>query len=91
MFSKSTEIAPGHQGLIDLVNVTISPQQFKSVVRVLTDTLEAYEVNFGRLNIANEVIEPQLNKDELTKFIAETNIRNLEARKKAKANLNREK
>ncbi|MCX7329162.1 MAG: hypothetical protein NTW00_13870, partial [Hyphomicrobiales bacterium] len=67
----------------------MSPQQFKSLVRVLTDTLAAYEDNFGRLTIADSDIEPKLNKDDLSKFIAETRVKNLEARKKARLSLSR--
>ena len=88
-FSKNTEIAPGQQGLIDLANVTISPQQLKSVVRVLTDTLAAYENNFGRLSIDDSYIEPQLSKEELSELISESRAKNIEARKKAKASLKR--
>jgi hypothetical protein len=88
-FSKSTEIAPGQLGLIDLFNVTISPQQFKSAVRVLTDTLAAYEENFGRLSIDDVDIEPQHSKEELSKLISESRSKNIEARKKAKASLKR--
>ena len=88
-FSKNTEITPGQPGLVDQANVTMSPQQFKSLVRVLTDTLAAYEDNFGRLTIADSDIEPQLNKDDLSKFIAETRVKNLEARKKARLSLSR--
>jgi hypothetical protein len=77
------------QGLVDLCNVTISPQQFKSLVRILSDTLEAYEENFGKLTISDADIEPQLSKDELSKLIAEGRQKNIEARRKAKSSIHK--
>jgi Protein of unknown function (DUF3467) len=86
-FSKITEIFPTVQGVIDLCNVTISPQQFKSLVRVLSETLEAYEENFGKLTISDDDIEPQLNKDDLSNLIAEGRKKNIAARQKAKSSI----
>lgn len=88
-FSKLAEITPAQQGFLDQVNITVSPQQLKSILRVLTNTLEAYEEHFGRLYIPDEEIEPQFSKEDLSKLISESRKKSKEVKNRARAHLKR--
>ena len=81
-FQKVTEIVPGQQGVVDLVNISISPQQFKAMSKLITNTIEAYEENYGRLTIPEQEIEPKLSKNELSKLISESLTKSRETGKK---------
>ena len=83
-FQKVTEIVPGQQGVVDLVNISISPQQFKAMSKLITNTIEAYEENYGRLTIPDQEIEPKLSKNELSKLISESLTKSRETGKKIK-------
>src|SRR5271168_589498 len=69
LFQKNTEISPGQYGPIDMIAVTFSPQHFKSVVRSLIETLAAYELSFGELNIPDEDTKPLKDRTELAALV----------------------
>ncbi len=70
-FQKTMEIVPGQGGIVDLVSVSLSPQNFKGLVRVVTETLEAYERVFGALQIPDEDTAPMKNAAEVEAMLLE--------------------
>src|ERR1039458_5194095 len=66
IFQKGSEIAPGHSALMDQVCVIFSHQQFKALVRSLTETLIGYEAAFGELTIPDTDIAPNRSAAEIT-------------------------
>jgi len=53
-FQKVGEAIPGQHSVYDLVSITMSPQQFKGLLRVAGETLAAYENVFGALTISDK-------------------------------------
>jgi hypothetical protein len=69
IFQKGTEITPSVVGLLDLVNVTMSPQQYKAFVRASNETLAAYEKVFGKLTLPDQDTQPVRNADQISATI----------------------
>lgn len=69
IFQKATEISPNVIGLLDLVNVAMSPQQYKAFVRASNETLEAYEKVFGKLTLPDQDSQPVRNADQISATI----------------------
>jgi len=80
IFQKMSEVSPGQPGLVDQVGVTLSPQQFKALVRSLSETLKAFEESFGGLTIPESDTRPTKTADEISKSIAEARKRAEETR-----------
>lgn len=69
IFQRIGEFAPGQQGLVDLISVSMSPQQFKGFARVVTETLEAYERVFGTLQVPDQDTAPMRDASALEGII----------------------
>ena len=57
-FQRNGEIAPGIPGSVDLVGVSMSPQNLKALIRVLSETFSAYEKVFGQVAIPDQDTRP---------------------------------
>jgi hypothetical protein len=68
-FQKGMEIAPGQGALVDQVVVTVSPQHFKALVKSLVETLDAYEMLYGKLAIPDSETTPLKTAAEITTLI----------------------
>jgi len=64
-FQHVSELAPGQQGIVDLVSIILSPQNFKGFIRAATEVLKAYEASFGQLTITDEDTKPLKSAAEL--------------------------
>ena len=58
MFSRIVEIAPGQTAVSDQCEITLSPQQCLSMIKILTGTMDAYQQVFGKLNPPKSAITP---------------------------------
>jgi hypothetical protein len=69
IFQKASEVVPGQIGIMDQVAVTFSPQNFKALVKSVSETLQAYEASFGALTIPDEDTAPTRNAAEIAMMI----------------------
>ena len=66
-----SEAVPGQPAIVDQVAVAFSPQQFKSLVRAMTETLKAFENSFGELTIPDADTRPMKSAEEISKNITD--------------------
>jgi hypothetical protein len=71
IFQKVSELMPGTMAVTDQVSVTFSPQQFKALVKALSETLMGYEAAFGELKIPEQDIAPNRDAKAITAQIEE--------------------
>jgi hypothetical protein len=69
VFQRMSEILPNQQGIVDQVSVSFSPQQFKALVRSLTETLTGYEEVFGALSIPDSATAPSRTASQIVELI----------------------
>jgi len=69
VFQKLSEIAPGQPAVVDQVAISFSPQQFKALVRSLTETIDGYEAAFGKLAIPDADTAPQRTSSEIAALV----------------------
>jgi hypothetical protein len=71
VFGQMIESAPETVVIEDQFSVTVSPQQMKAIVRVMAETLDAYEKMFGALAIPEDLTKPKFSAgDIIEKFNA---------------------
>lgn len=71
VFGQVGENPPGTFVIEDHASVTMSPQQMKALVRVMSETMEAYEKTFGELTIPEAATRPKFTADQLVARIKE--------------------
>lgn len=69
LFQKTSEIMPGQSAIVDEVAVIFSPQQFKALVRALTETIKGFEEVFGPLSIPDMDTAPKRTAAEIADSI----------------------
>jgi hypothetical protein len=72
IFQRFGELIPNQQGVIDQVSVSFSPQQFKALVRSMTETINGYEAAFGTLNIPDLDTTPVRKASDIAGLINST-------------------
>ena len=70
-FGQMVEGTPGTVVIEDQVSVTVSPQQMKALVRVMAETLQAYESSYGALSIPEDITRPKFSAAELSARFSE--------------------
>jgi hypothetical protein len=69
IFQKASEVAPGQNGIIDLISVSMSPQQFKALIKAAQEAFVAYESVFGQISIPDLDITPTRDATQIEQVI----------------------